>query len=314
MNRIMLFEEFLNEAQASADLFKVYLCINPESGHRWWTYKGFAGSNYFVQLHPDNYKEIDIDPSLPVLNYNSDVCQKLLDEGLIKDENIYNHPKFIKQSGSKAEFHKIVDGDENIPQTAHSKEDAEKIGLPLIAKPADGHSGIGIQVFKTEEEWNAADHDKFDVYSEFIDKKSEHRLFNFKGKPFFWMEREPMNDKAKSGEGKGDEQMEFKYIKHDANKIPQKFKDLVEKFCKKFEDLPYLCFDIMEDQSGKLFIIESNSQPGVPYDSTIEAYKQIFADFFGREVEAECAERLSELSAQLCDKTLKLDPERFEIK
>lgn len=314
MNRIMLFEEFLNEARASADLFKVYLCINPESGHRWWTYKGFAGSNYFIQLHPDNYKEIDIDPSLPVLNYNSDVCQTLLDEGLIKDENVYNHPKFIKQSGSKAEFHKIVDGDENIPQTAHSKEAAEKIGLPLIAKPADGHSGIGIQVFKTEEEWNGADHDKFDVYSEFIDKKSEHRLFNFKGKPFFWMEREPMNDKAKSGKGKGDDQMEFKYIKHDVAKIPQKFKDLVEKFCKKFEDLPYLCFDIMEDHSGKLFIIESNSQPGVPYDSTIEAYKQIFADFFGREVEAACAERLSELSTQLCDKTLKLDPERFEIR
>ena len=75
---------------------------------------------------------------------------KLLKEGLIKDENVYNHPKYIKQSGSKAEFHKIVDGDENIPQTCHSKEEALKIGFPLIAKPADGHSGpppeeVGVQ-------------------------------------------------------------------------------------------------------------------------------------------------------------------------
>lgn len=314
MQRIMLFEEFLNEALESQDLHKVYLCINPESGHRWWTYKGFAGSKYFTQITLENYKDINIDPELPVLNYSSEVCQTLLDKGLIKDENVYNHPKFIKQSGSKAEFHKIVDGDENIPQTAHSKEEAEEIGLPLIAKPADGHSGIGIQVFKTEDEWQGADHSKFDVYSEFIDKKSEHRLFNFKGEPFFWMEREPMNDKAKSGSGDGEEQMEFKYIKCDVNTIPQKFKDLVKKFCEKFKDLPYLCFDIMEDQGGKLYIIESNSQPGVPYDSTIQAYKQIFQDFFGREVEAACAERLDQLSTYMCNKTLKLDPKRFEIK
>ena len=109
-----------------------------------------------------------------------------------------HHPKYIKQSGSKSEFHKIVDGDENIPQTCHTKEEALEIGFPLIAKPADGHSGLGIQVFKDKKSFDSADHSKLDVYSEYIDKKSEHRLFNFKGTPFFWMEREPLNDKAKS--------------------------------------------------------------------------------------------------------------------
>ena len=314
MERIKLFEEFLNEAKEQQDLFKAYLCIDPESGHRWWSYKDFAGSKFFVQLTLENYKDIDIDPELPVLNYNSKVCKTLLDEGLIKDENVYNHPKYIKQSGSKSEFHKIVDGDENIPQTCHNKEDALEIGFPLIAKPADGHSGLGIQVFKDKKSFDSADHSKLDVYSEYIDKKSEHRLFNFKGTPFFWMEREPLNDKAKSGDGDGEEEMQFKYIKRDVSTIPQKFHDLVEKFCKKFSDLPYLCFDIMEDQDGKLYIIESNSQPGVPYDSTIETYKQIFNDFFKRDLDKQTLTELEKLANFMNAKTLELDPERFEIK
>ena len=314
MERIKLFEEFLNEAKEQQDLFKAYLCIDPGSGHRWWSYKDFAGSKFFVQLTLENYKDIDIDPELPVLNYNSKVCKTLLDEGLIKDENVYNHPKYIKQSGSKSEFHKIVDGDENIPQTCHTKEEALEIGFPLIAKPADGHSGLGIQVFKDKKSFDSADHSKLDVYSEYINKKSEHRLFNFKGTPFFWMEREPMNDKAKSGDGDGEEEMKFKYIKRDVSTIPQKFHDLVEKFCKKFSDLPYLCFDIMEDQDGKLYIIESNSQPGVPYDSTIETYKQIFNDFFKRDLDKQTLTELEKLAKFMNAKTLELDPERFEIK
>ena len=314
MKYVKLFEEFLNEAKEQQDLFKAYLCIDPGSGHRWWSYKDFAGSKFFVQLTLENYKDIDIDPELPVLNYNSKVCKTLLDEGLIKDDNVYNHPKYIKQSGSKSEFHKIVDGDENIPQTCHNKEDALEIGFPLIAKPADGHSGLGIQVFKDKKSFDSADHSKLDVYSEYIDKKSEHRLFNFKGTPFFWMEREPMNDKAKSGDGDGEEEMQFKYIKRDVSTIPQKFHDLVEKFCKKFSDLPYLCFDIMEDQDGKLYIIESNSQPGVPYDSTIETYKQIFNDFFKRDLDKQTLTELEKLAKFMNAKTLELDPKRFEIK
>tara|TARA_R110000782_G_scaffold10159_4_gene31910 strand:+ start:11642 stop:12586 length:945 start_codon:yes stop_codon:yes gene_type:complete len=314
MKYVKLFEEFLNEAKEQQDLFKAYLCIDPGSGHRWWSYKDFAGSKFFVQLTLENYKDIDIDPELPVLNYNSKVCKTLLDEGLIKDDNVYNHPKYIKQSGSKSEFHKIVDGDENIPQTCHNKEDALEIGFPLIAKPADGHSGLGIQVFKDKKSFDSADHSKLDVYSEYIDKKSEHRLFNFKGTPFFWMEREPLNDKAKSGDGDGEEEMQFKYIKRDVSTIPQKFHDLVEKFCKKFSDLPYLCFDIMEDQDGKLYIIESNSQPGVPYDSTIETYKQIFNDFFKRDLDKQTLTELEKLAKFMNAKTLELDPKRFEIK
>lgn len=316
MKQIKSFNQFINENlnEDTNDLFKVYLAIDPDSGHRWWSYKGFASDNFFIQINKDNYKDIDINPDYPILTYNSKVVEMLLKEGLVKNENVYNRPEFIKQSGSKAEFHKIVDGDENIPQTCHDEKEALEIGFPLIAKPAEGHSGIGIQVFKSQEDWDKADHSKFDVYSEFVDKKSEHRIINFKGDAFFWMEREPLNDKAKSGDGDGKEEMNFKYIKRDITTLPEKFKTLIEKFCEKFKDLPYICFDIMEDQEGKLYIIESNSQPGVPYDSTVQIYRKIFNDFYGREVNKDTDKVLTKLSNDLDKKTIELDSERFEIK
>ena len=128
------------------------------------------------------------------------------------------------------------------------------------------------------------------------------------------MEREPMNDKAKSGDGDSKEQMEFKYIKRDINTIPEKFNQLVKKFGAIFSDLPYICFDVMEDKSGKLYIIESNSQPGVPYDSTVQIYRQLFRDFNGREVSDVADKELTKMSKYLDKKTLELDPKRFEIK
>lgn len=314
MKTVRIFEDFSQDKNGK-DLQKIYLAIDPGSGHRWWSYKGFAADNYFIQITLENYKKIKIDQSLPVLTYNSKVVQTLLDEGLIKAANIYNHPDHIKKSGSKAEFHKLVDGDENIPKTIENKDVALKeIGFPMIAKPAEGHSGLGIQVFKDQKSFDAADHAKFDIYSQYVDKKSEHRLITFKGECFYWMERQPMNDKAKNGDGEGKEQMMFKYIKHNPAKIDDRFKALVAKFGKIFEDLPYICFDVMEDKKGKLYIIESNSQPGVPFDSTVCIYRVLFKDFFGRDVDEQTDKSLTEFSAYLDKKTVDLEPDRFEVK
>lgn len=306
--KIKTYQQFLNEAKQPADLNKIYLVYNPDLGHRFWTYKDFAADKYFVRLTPENYKKIDIDKNLPVLTYHSDTCQKLIDDGLIKEENVYNHPKFIKNSGSKAKFHKLVDGDENIPKTCHKKEDAiNEIGFPMIAKPAEGHSGIGICVIKNQKQFDDAPHDKLDVYSKFIDKKSEHRFFTFKGKPIFWQVREPVNDKAKNGDGDSDENMQFNYHKKRLEETPEKFKTLIAKFGKIFSDLPFICFDIMEDKKGKLYVIESNAMPGVPFDTTVDMYKNIFEDFYGRPVDKSTEIKLQEYADFMLEKSKKMD-------
>lgn len=314
MQKIMLFEDFLNEAKELQDLHKIYLAIDPKSGHRWWSFKGFAGDNFFIQVTLDNYKKLDINPDYPVLTYNSKVVQTLLDEGLIRLENVYNKPEFIKQSGSKKEFHELVEGDENIPKTCYdSKKAINEVGFPMIAKPAEGHSGLGISVLKTQKDFDACDHSKLDVYSQYIDKKSEHRFFTFKGKPFFWMQRTPQNAKAKTGDGDSAEKMSFAYTRMDASKTPQKYIDLISKFGNLMENLPYICFDIMEDQKGHLYVIESNSQPGVPFDSTVQIYRTLFEDFYGREVNQNTDKKLSDLSDYLNKKTLEIDKKRFNI-
>jgi hypothetical protein len=122
-----------------------------------------------------------------------------------------------------------------------------------------------------------------------------------------------MNDKAKNGDGKADEQTMFKYIKRDPAKIGDAYKALVTKYGKIFKDLPYICFDVMEDKDGKVYVIESNSQPGVPFDSTVHIYRVLFKDFYGRDVDEQTEKSLKEFSAYLDKKTTDLEPERFEV-
>ena len=297
-------------------LGKVYLALREDSGQRWWTYKGFAGDKFFTQVHENNMNDIDINPDYPVLTYHSDTVNKLIKAGKIKKENVYNHPDHISKSGSKEEFHKLVGEDENIPKTVYSKNDAlEQLEFPIIAKPAEGHSGKGIQIINKPDLMEDVDEKIFDTFSEYIDKEEEHRFINFKGKPIFWMERTPLNEKAKTGKGSAKSEMEFGYAKRSLSDLPEDYRKVLERFCKIYEDLPYMCFDVMKGKNGKVYIIESNAQPGVPFDSTIEAYKHIYEDFYKKPLDEQSLTKLDEYAKTMIEKTLAKDGgKRFSIK
>ena len=310
-------EDLLKESvNTESGLGKVYLALREDSGHRWWTYKGFAGDNFFTQIHENNMNDIDINPDYPILTYHSDTVNKLLKAGKIKKENVYNHPEHISKSGSKEEFHKLVGEDENIPKTVYSKNDAlEQLEFPIIAKPAEGHSGKGIQIINKPDLMEDVDEKIFDTFSEYIDKEEEHRFINFKGKPIFWMERTPLNEKAKTGKGSAKSEMEFGYAKRSLDDLPEDYRKVLERFCKIYEDLPYMCFDVMKGKNGKVYIIESNAQPGVPFDSTVEAYKHIYEDFYKKPLNKASLTKLEEYANTMIEKTLKKDGgKRFSIK
>lgn len=313
MTKLLSFDEFLNEGVADQypSLKKVYLCTKRSSGQRWWSYKGFAGDKFFIQVTENNIDKLDINPDYPLLNYQSEIVNQLLDEGRIKPENVYNHPDVIKMSGSKSEFHKLVDGNKHVPKTVLNKKDAMGLAFPVIAKPASRHSGLGIQVFNTPADLEKADESKFDTYSEFVDKAEEHRFFNFRGEPFFWMERKPINAKAKTGKGDGEEQMMFKYIKRDPAELPKEYSSVLKQFCDMYEKFPFICFDMMKDKKGKVFVIESNAQPGVPFDSTVRLYEKIYRDFYGEPVDDASKNRLEQFADEMMEKTVKKDPARF---
>lgn len=303
-----LYEKKINQ---STDLFKIYLGIKKSSNHIWWTYKEFASNNFFIQITEDNIYKFDVNPNLPILNYSSEIIKKLLKEKRIRDENIINHPNFIKISGSKKHFHDFIGQDDNLPKTVYTQKEAFNLNFPIIAKPSNGHSGLGIKIFYSPDELKKNNLEQFDIFSEYIDKKEEHRFFNYKGKQIFWMERKPLNKKAKNGKGEVDEKMMFQYIKKNVNYIPDDIKQVLKKFCDKLKDLPFICLDVLRDKNDKIYVIESNAQPGVPFDSTVVIYKEIFKDFYGRPVNEETEFILNQYSKELVEKTLLKDNKRF---
>jgi hypothetical protein len=308
MKRIKLFEEYILE-KSENDLQKIYAAVNTETGHEWAKEEGGKAFNVITL---DNIDELELDPSMPILNYNMEISGKLEKFPNMKC-HIYNSNEVIQVSNSKKEFHEKLEGDENIPKTAYNQKDAIKIGFPLIAKPKTGHSGLGITILKNQKEFDAADHSKLDVYSQYIDKKSEHRIINFKGEPMVWMERTPLNDKAKKGDGDAKEQMHFKYLKKDPSGLPKNFAETNKKFCDKFKEIPLICFDVMEDQKGHVYIIESNCMTGMPFDISLELYEKLFEDFYGRPVSTETKKEIKILREGLIKRTLEREAKKWEI-
>ena len=151
----------------------------------------------------------------------------------------------------------------------------------------------------------------FDTYSEFVDKEEEHRFMNFNGKPIFWMARTPDNEKAKTGKGGANEEMSFQYERRDVGDIPKDYAKVLERFCKIYEKFPFICFDMMKGKDGKVYVIESNAQPGVPFDSTVEMYKGIYEDFYKKPIDSKSMKLLDSYSKELIKKTLNKEKGRF---
>ena len=78
-----------------------------------------------------------------------------------------------------------------------------------------------------------------------------------------------------------------------------------------FPDFPFICFDMMENKDGKAFIIESNAQPGVPFDSTVKLYEALYKDFYKQPIDAKSKSKLNEYAKEMIEKTIKKNPNRF---
>ena len=71
---------FINESK-STDLFQCYLAVKRSSGHRYWSYKDFAGDKFFIQITEDNINDVELDPSFPILDYNTAIVEQMLKKG-----------------------------------------------------------------------------------------------------------------------------------------------------------------------------------------------------------------------------------------
>ena len=297
MSNLLTFDEYLINERLNEDFLKkvIFLRFGFSS-------KGMSGRDdpksilindkvadeVFLTYKTD--KDIDddsikVDTNLPIIYYGGtrDSALAFLKKHKIKKENLYNKPEFIQLSGNKKKFHKLFENAYFIPKTVFSKEDAvNHLTFPIIAKPATGHSGVGIQKFDDRKDLLKSK-DEFDTFSEFVDFKKEFRLLFFKDKCINIDERVTnLKTKRDIRSKKKDETLDFVYVKQDMAKVP--FLGEIKKIAKIVRakiPIDVFSLDIVINENNKIFVLETNAATGIGAGKLLKFYIEVYEDFFG---------------------------------
>ena len=126
----------------------------------------------------DYGKDLDVDPKLPLIYYggNSKEGLNFLEKYKISEDVMYNLPEPMKVSGNKSDFYKMFSDSNFICKTVYKREDAKDLQFPVIAKPDDGHSGVGIEIFDNYEDLEKSK-EEFENYSEAKDLDRELEFY-----------------------------------------------------------------------------------------------------------------------------------------
>ena len=279
---------------------------------KYWKYFLFEGRDYkinWIQQEPvdsqvdDELKELNelaskelyntiylsdkeipnLDSDTPLLNFINTGFDKIEKKVHFMDD-IYNRPKEMEKSSRKDDWHNLLGDADWLPKTTTDKSKVKNLKFPIIAKPATGHSGIGIMKFDTLEEYQKEldkGDSKLDVFSEVIkDIDTEFRMVFCRDTLFLVYERVPIKKDNKTIDTKNpDESLSFLYVEQDLDKEGYDLGNIVEEFKDKI-DLDFFALDVMRDKSGKYWVIESNSAIGMGANTMARAYEAICNDFY----------------------------------
>lgn len=296
MKYLKLFEEFITEAEAVDPriqfirLKKIEGSTDNETMNKLTRqiakrcFDEFVLKNYEDKV--DKLKDL-VDTSRPIIYYGTKKGWPAdFIDGLAKNnrDSIYNLPEEQFKTGSKINFHKLFGDADFIPKTVFTVKDAKGLNYPVIAKPSEGMSGVGIEKFDSYEDLKNSD-GEFDLYSECIDFEREFRAMCLKDDLIMVYERVPIiKDNKTVGTKKRDEEVSFLYVDQDLDKLPilSKVKELVKNF-RKYIALDLYSMDFFLDKKGKLWIIEGNASSGLGSNSLAATYPAIHKDFYGKE-------------------------------
>jgi hypothetical protein len=201
----------------------------------------------------------------------------------VKIKEIYNNDDRLFMLSRKDDWHKEIGDKSYVPKTVFTKADAMELKFPIIAKSASGHSGLGIQKFKTPEELKSC-RKRFDVYSEAINIAQEFRAMFVKDNLYIIYERIYNTKKNKTMDNKNpEEEVQFVYIEQDLEKLPcvSELKKINKDFRETFP-LDFYSIDFCVDDKGKVWVIESNLCSGLHSVQLASAYVAIWKDFTGK--------------------------------
>jgi len=243
----------------------------------------------------DYKKDLEVDPKLPLIYYggNSKEGLDFLKKYNVSEDVMYNLPEAMKVSGNKSDFYKMFKDTDFIPKAVYKKEDAKDLEFPIIAKPDDGHSGLGIEIFDTYEDLEKSK-GKFENYSEAKDLDREFRVLLMNEDPVLVHERVSLNENEIKDK-EADEQTEFTYVDQDMSKLD--FMDKVNDICKKVREklkLGLWSIDLMIDKSGDCWVAEINSASGMAADKMARVYVKVYEDFYGEKLPQEFKTHLNE--------------------
>lgn len=321
MHYLYEFEEFINEnilREYEALLKKIIFIkkssINENKGDC-KTEREFAiNRNCMHELYLAYSIEEDFDKDLqfpddtPILYCGGidDESKRFLEKFKIKEENMYNTISEMQFSCSKSEFSKMFDMYDWQPKTVFNIEDAlNTLKFPIIAKVDNGHSGVGIKIFKTANELknfsqpfdiNGVKHN-FKLYSEYIDIDREYRTIFLKDKCIIINERIANIKTNKTVETKEiEENVDFIYIVSDMNKVSNEFKNKLYNIAKEIRKkikLGLWAIDVVVDKQGNMYVLEINSAPGLGSEKLAQIYCAIYEDYYGTSLSRKFKEELN---------------------
>jgi hypothetical protein len=292
-NKILLYEQFLNEAYRRAEFQKVMITRRAELKDSFITGPAYSTKEYWVILTRE-FEETEIPKELPILNYDRKTLEKLIEQGLVKERQIYNKLDARKKVSSKAEFYKLHAESGYIVPSVLDPKKIKDLNFPIVAKPDNAHSGLGIKVFKNEEDLKDADLTEFSSFSEKITIKEEHRFFMWRGQMIQWTQRKPMDD-ATADIAKKDPNKEtnFSYILRN-EKISDDISKVLTYFSEAHSDLDFYAIDLAETEDGKIYVFEMNSEPGALFGVMTLVYQKIYEDWYKKPLSKDTISLLKE--------------------
>ena len=243
----------------------------------------------------DYGKDLNVNPKLPLIYYggNSKEGLNFLEKYKIGEDVMYNLPEPMKVSGNKSDFYKMFKDCDFIPKAVYKREDAKDLQFPVIAKPDDGHSGVGIEIFDNYEDLEKSK-GEFENYSEAKDLDREFRVLLMKENPVLVHERVSVGENEIKDKD-SNEQTEFTYVDQDVSKLD--FMDRVDGICKTIREklkLGLWSIDLMVDKSGDCWVAEINTASGMAADKMARVYIAIYEDFYGEQLPQEFKTHLNE--------------------
>ena len=302
------FQTFLNEKRGG--LHKVVMCVSTElTDFKYVTDKSTHTRN-FMQLFTKGDQPFKSD--MPVINFCNIHTQRLLDAGTPKDL-IYNPKEKKMEIASKVKWHETHKDSKHVPKTVSEPEDLDQLKFPIIAKPDNRYSGMGIVKFDTLEAAKKADLEDFEVFSEKIDIDEEHRIMMWRGEPVMWVQRVHGNKETKEMTKKKEDKLFFKYVLKNLDKLPEEWNEVFQEMNEAHENLDLYSIDLMVDTDGKPWVVEMSSEFAPLYGVMAPFYKKVYQDYYGKKLNSTDSMEIDTYQKKDIDSTINFDKKRFSV-